>query len=493
MTTSTELVATEQPQHLITIEPAKYVALVFDNHRTRADAYKAEAPTVTYDITTTAGMKTAVEWRAKGRDIRVEVTDIHKERKAPILEIGRLMDARKKEIIADVEPDEDRFDRDIKAETARKEAEKAAKFAAEQARVAAIRQKIDVMRNRPAAMVGRPSDEISAAADVLSETVISLEEFAEFAGEGQVERNAAVTKLRDMRAAQLAHEQAAIEAARQAELDRIERERVAEENRLEAKRLADLAAAMEVEAQLARDRQALADKQAREKREAAEAEQRAANERAAAAMRAEQAQHEARMREQQAAADKMNAAMSEIQGIQQQVIIAQSGRLGVRKGGTIECLRETLAETEAWELDPERFGILAGAAESAKTTAVAEIRRLLGEAEARVAAEAAAKLEADHAEALEENARIDAERAAAFEAQQQEAQRRADEAERIRREQVQFIINGPGDIEIVRVIAEHYDVELGDAMEWLKKFDYAAADEHFAAANVAANRMERAA
>ncbi|WP_369650163.1 MULTISPECIES: YqaJ viral recombinase family protein [unclassified Variovorax] len=82
-------------------------------------------------------------------------------------------------------------------------------------------------------------------------------------------------------------------------------------------------------------------------------------------------------------------AMSEIQGIQQQVMIATLGRAGVRVGGTIECVRETLAETEAWPIDAERFGTLAGMAQQAKETAVAEIRALLSKFEMRIAAAAA--------------------------------------------------------------------------------------------------------
>lgn len=73
-------------------------------------------------------------------------------------------------------------------------------------------------------------------------------------------------------------------------------------------------------------------------------------------------------------------ALSEISGIQQQVIIAQSGRLGVRQGGTIQCIKETLAETEAWPID-ERFGSLIGAAENAKQQAIAQIKQLLINAE----------------------------------------------------------------------------------------------------------------
>lgn len=74
-------------------------------------------------------------------------------------------------------------------------------------------------------------------------------------------------------------------------------------------------------------------------------------------------------------------ALSEISGIQQQVIIAQSGRLGVRQGGTIQCIKDTLAETEAWPID-ERFGSLVGAAENAKHQAITQIKQLLINAEA---------------------------------------------------------------------------------------------------------------
>lgn len=98
----------------------------------------------------------------------------------------------------------------------------------------------------------------------------------------------------------------------------------------------------------------------------------------------EQAAAEAKARREQQ--ERNAAALQEIQGIQQQVAIATLGRAGVRKGGTIECIRETLAETEAWEIDPERFGALAGSAQAAKDKAIAEIRQLLADAETPKAA-----------------------------------------------------------------------------------------------------------
>ncbi|MGJ3704601.1 YqaJ viral recombinase family protein [Variovorax sp. AFSI2.2] len=95
---------------------------------------------------------------------------------------------------------------------------------------------------------------------------------------------------------------------------------------------------------------------------------------------------EAKKEEEQREKIRKDLALSEIRGIQQQVMIATLGRAGVRTGGTIDCIRETLAETEAWPIDAERFGSLADMAQQAKETAVTEIRALLTKAEIRTAA-----------------------------------------------------------------------------------------------------------
>lgn len=99
-------------------------------------------------------------------------------------------------------------------------------------------------------------------------------------------------------------------------------------------------------------------------------------------------EEEERARKQ--AAEKNAMALQEIQGIQQQVMIATLGRSGVRKGGTIECIRETLAETEGWRIEESNFGALTGTAQAAKDKAVADIRALLADAEAKAAIATAA-------------------------------------------------------------------------------------------------------
>jgi hypothetical protein len=84
--------------------------------------------------------------------------------------------------------------------------------------------------------------------------------------------------------------------------------------------------------------------------------------------------------------ERVQMIMSEIQGIGQQVIIASSGRPGVRKGGTLECIDETLEETKAWRIDEEHFGAYTESAQKAKAAAIASIIALRGEFVAKQAA-----------------------------------------------------------------------------------------------------------
>jgi hypothetical protein len=407
---ATELTVVEQPQQLITIEPAKYVELVFEPFAKRLADAKTLAAAAEFDVTTTAGMAVAVKHRATFREIRVASEKARKERKAPILEIGKLLDSRQKEIEAEIEPFESRFDAAIKAEEKRKDDEKISRALAESARITAIRQSIDGFRAFATSAVGRSSLQIAAMIETLEGVEITLESHQEFAGEAEATKVATVNKLWEMFKAQQAHE--AEQKRLQAEREAIERQRaeLAEQERKAAAARAE---------QEAKDRA---------ERERVEAEQRAAQEKAAAELRAQQQAHAKLVREQQA----------EI----------------ARQHAEIDAERQRQADDAA-------------RAEREKQAAIA------AEA-ARVAAEERRKQEAEEAAARAEVARIRAEQDAAI-------------AEQKRRERVEFEKNGPGDVEIVETLAKHYDVVIGDAMEWMKKFDYAAADEYFAAANVAAN------
>jgi len=473
-------VALSAPQQLITIDPARYVDLVFEPFAKRLADAKALALTTTYDVKTTAGMATAVKIRATFRDIRVESEKARKVRKAPILEIGKLLDSRQKEIEAEIEPLESAPDVAIKAEEVRKEAAKAEAARIEAERQAAIQTMIDGIKYAPVRAAGKSSEEIATLKDAISETVIDHDTYGTRAGDAMMARSQATAALTEMFDAAVAAEQAAAEAKRQAEADRVERERVAEANRAESARLAALAA------DIARKEQ-----EARERQEAERAEQEARD-------RAERGRLKVIRERIEFLGDFVRAAV----GMSSAKVAAMIETLDAEEI-TADAYAEFMDEAETVKVSglKKMWGMLAAQraleAEAARQLAAqAKINRQQAELQRQQEAadnlarinretqerlELERKLEADHAEALIENARVDAERA-----EQQRLQAEAEE--QARRKRVDFITNGPGDAEIAKTLATHYDVEIGDAMEWLKKFDYDAADRHFAA-----NNMERAA
>jgi hypothetical protein len=403
----TALAVVETASPLITIEPAKYVALVFEPFKTRLAKAKVLAEAAEFDADTTAGMAVAVRHRATFRDIRVDSEKARKIRKAPILEIGKLLDGGQKEIETEIEPYESRFDDAIKASEKRKDDEKIAKALAESKRITEIRQKIDAMRNTPQQWINKPSVDIGAAADHLSETAISLDAFQEFTGEAISERDNAVKQLRTMQEAMRQHEEAQAELVRkQAEL--------AEQERL---------AGIERAEQAERDRVAAEERAAQERKDAAAraaevAEQQAANERAAAAMQAERAAHDERVAKE----------LADIKR-QQDAIDEEKQRVA----------DEAAARQRAIE-----------AAEQAKRDEAAAVELAKQEEADRLAREEAARVQAanDAAEAAEL------------------AQRLAAEAEAERRERVQFELNGPEASEMVAVLAAHYEVEQETVLNW---------------------------
>lgn len=268
MSESKELTVAEQPQQVaLTVQDRAVIAL---GGIEREEALKALAKKYA-DITEIKNKAGRQQVHAAGMELANERIATKKTGETAREDANALQKAvieRQKVLIGITEPEERRLialrDKWDEAE----EAEKAAKAAAEAERIRGIKARIESFMLDAVTASGLSAAEIDAHATRLSEMVITLEEFCEFSGEAQLKRNDTVTWLRERQAAQFANEQAAIEAARQAEADRIERERVAEQNRIEARRLADLAAELERQAQEARDKQAEADRIAREKREA---------------------------------------------------------------------------------------------------------------------------------------------------------------------------------------------------------------------------------
>lgn len=269
---------------LITLDPQQYTAAVYAPLRAQFETAKASIAEVSYDITTAVGMRTAVECRAKFRDLRISAEKARKDRKAPILEIGKLLDSRYKEFEAEVEPLELRFDKDIKAEETRKENERAERARKEQERIESIQKEIAGIRGYADKAVGLSSTHVGDLTALLLPLVIAEERFAEFTPQAKVAKAETLERLNELRRAasdqeaeqeriRLEREELARLRAEQAERDRIDAERRAEEERkareareTEEQRLRDERRKLDEE----RAQQAQVDRLAREAREAEE-------------------------------------------------------------------------------------------------------------------------------------------------------------------------------------------------------------------------------
>jgi hypothetical protein len=392
-----------------------------------ANRYKG----VVFEVTTTKGMLDARKGRAELRTLRISLEEKRKEIKAPALERCRLIDAEAKRITAELVALESPIDDLIRNEETRKEREKAERERIEAERIAGIQQAIADLNAIVPSMSGKSSADIAERIQALNDYDVTewAAEFMDAAKNAKVQALAALNQLHAGALAQEAEQRRvkeereelarlkAAESKRQKEAAEREaadiRARAEADAKARAKIAAEEAAANERIAAQRRVAQAEIDKaakEARERQEAEDARQKAERDRLAAEARAledrqrkEREEIEARERSDREAQE---MAESEIRGIEQQVIIAQIGRLGVRVGGTIACIEETLAETERWPIDDKHFGIFAGVAQKTKATAITQIKALLSKAQD------IAKKQAEQ-EALE--------------AEQREAQRKADE------------------------------------------------------------------
>lgn len=223
------------------IETTSTAIVEFDKIAAGIAAIEADHPRdVICEVRTSAGMKQAIAGRAAWRGPRIAVERARKAAKAPVLDLGRRIDAFAKSLEARLLEGEQHYDRQIKAEEERRERERQAKLEAERRRVAAIRERIDWIRAAPVRAAGKPLAVVRALGREVFDLAIdeSFEEFAEEAAQVRGET------LEAMRAMIEAAEEAAAEAARaaeeakrlQAEREAIERERKAEEARLAAER-----------------------------------------------------------------------------------------------------------------------------------------------------------------------------------------------------------------------------------------------------------------
>lgn len=313
MTTETieraEEVVAAVPEQLNNVSGA--VAL-FDKIAAGIAAIDAAHPkALACDVRTPAGMKQAIAGRAAWRDPRIAVEKARKAAKAPVLALGRSIDAFAAQIEQKLLEGESNYDDQIKAEEARKEAEKEAKRAAEQARVDGILESIKRLTVAPS--VANQSAAEIAALIPKAEAVVIGERYQEFEPQAQAAKSAMVQTLRDMHEAAVTREaEAARIEAERAELARLRaeqavRERIAAEQA--AKEQAAARAAQEEENRRAAEARKEADRIAAEQR--AEADRIAAEARAAEQAKIDAERAELRRQQAEAEAERKRIAAAE--------------------------------------------------------------------------------------------------------------------------------------------------------------------------------------
>lgn len=189
------------------------------------DVEKRYATDVVYEITTTKGMKAAIEHRAAWRDRRITVEKARTMAKAPILELGRHVDSRAKRLAEQLRLGEEPIDQQIKAEEKRKDDERQARINAEAGRVLAIQEALAGIGEDVLIACGKTSADIQALIDRMTSTQPDPLVFQEQIDQARAAWSAALVKLDTALKAKLWEE----EQARQREAERV----------AEAKRLAD--------------------------------------------------------------------------------------------------------------------------------------------------------------------------------------------------------------------------------------------------------------
>lgn len=191
-----------------------------------------------------------------------------------------------------------------------------------------------------------------------------------------------------------------------------------------------------------------------------------AQEQEAARLAAERAELERKRQEQEAAAAAARKAEDERLAKERAELEEQQRRLQAERDA--ENARQEAARAEQARKDAEAAAALkrqqdeAAAALRAQQEEIDRQRREFEEQQA-----AARRAEQERAEA-EARAQQEKEAAARAEAEAAERERLAEQA---RREEAEFLANGPGDAHIVAVLSTHYGVLPGDVIRWLSKFN----------------------
>jgi IgA-specific serine endopeptidase len=300
-----------QAQVEILDKPAPLTA--FDPIEAALAKLREEAEKTIFDVTTTAGDKTARELRQRCIGARTATKEAYEAWNRPVLAMQQAARDRRDYIFAEVKKIEEPIDKQIKAEEERRAAIKAAKEAEELRRQQEIQSRINALTMYVAKAVGKSSMDILALRDDLADLPITPELYAHRAGEAMQLQAETAAKLDELHGAALAQEQEQARLA--AERAEAERKRQEEEAQARASREAE-------EARMAEERKAFEAQQARAKaerdaenarQEAARAEQARKDAEAAAALKKQQDEAAAALRAEQERLDKQRREFEEQQ------------------------------------------------------------------------------------------------------------------------------------------------------------------------------------
>lgn len=445
-------IAVIPPKPPTVIERALSVfSAILDEQSLRELAQKSASIT---EITNEAGKDQCHAARMVLKNTRLEIARVGEEGREDAVQTSKAIIARQKALISITKPEEDRLDAIQEAWDKRIAAEKEAKIQAEIARVASLQERVAELRGCQTLSPSSGSALIAEHIDDVKAIVVdqSFEEFEQQASDAKI---ATIFRLTAIFNAALAHEaeQAKIIADRAelarlqaAEADRQEKARTEEAER-------DLLAKIETD-RLAKE---AAEKRAAEAREQAEA-NRLERERIAKVEADAKAIRDAAAKADEENRRRNEAALQEIQAIQHQLIIADTGRRPYCNGGDLASIDFAIDGTEKWELTEERFGALFSAAVKTKETTLEALRAKRVDFLTRQAnAEETARLATQQAEIT----------------RQQEELRKANEPKSVAPDApIPAPVRAterPTAKQLVALVASHYSVSLTMAAKWIQR------------------------
>jgi hypothetical protein len=187
-----------------------------------ADLAERHPVDLVFDVASAKGMREAVAHRAAWRDPRLSVERARKAAKAPVLALGKDIDARAAWITEQLLLGEEPVDKQIKAEQERQETARREAALAESARITAIQEALADIHMEAMAVIGKPSDVILAKMREMDARVLDPLVFQESINQARAAKTAAIEKLEmAFNAAKHTESEAARVAAERAELEQL--------------------------------------------------------------------------------------------------------------------------------------------------------------------------------------------------------------------------------------------------------------------------------